>query len=46
MRRSNRNINTPPPRANPGRLTILCAREVGNLICKAFPGSDYRKYEY
>jgi len=36
----------PPPRANAGRLTILCARGVGNLICKAFPGPHNRKYEY
>ena len=33
MHRSNRNFNiTPPtPRANPGHLTISCARGVGNL---------------
>ena len=28
----------PPPRANPGHLTIFCARGVGNLTDKAFPG--------
>ena len=39
MRRSNRNFNIPPPlRANPGHLTIFCARGVGNFICKAFLG--------
>ena len=39
MRRSNRNLNIPPPpRANPGHLTIFCARRVGNLTGKAFPG--------
>ena len=38
MRRSNRNFNIPPPRANPGHLTIFCARGVGNLTGKAFPG--------
>ena len=40
MRRSNRNFNIPPPppRANPGHLTIFCARGVGNLTDKAFPG--------
>ena len=27
-----------PPRANPGHLTIFCARGVGNLTGKAFPG--------
>ena len=37
MRRSNRNFNI-PPRANPGHLTIFCARGVGNLTDKAFPG--------
>ena len=37
MRRSNRNFNI-PPRANPGHLTIFCARGVGNLTGKAFPG--------
>ena len=31
MRRSNRNFNIPPPRANPGHLTTSCARGVGNL---------------
>ena len=30
MHRSNRNFNI-PPRANPGHLTISCARGVGNL---------------
>ena len=29
---------SPPPRANPGYLTIFCARGVGNLTDKAFPG--------
>ena len=29
---------SPPPRANPGHLTIFCARGVGNLTDKAFPG--------
>ena len=38
MRRSNRNFNIPPPRANPGHLTTFCARGVGNLTGKAFPG--------
>ena len=38
MRRSNRNFNIPPPRANPGHLTIFCARGVGNLTGKSFPG--------
>ena len=28
----------PPPRANPGHLTIFFARGVGNLTDKAFPG--------
>ena len=28
----------PPPRENPGHLTIFCARGVGNLTGKAFPG--------
>ena len=28
----------PPPQANPGHLTIFCARGVGNLTGKAFPG--------
>ena len=28
----------PPPRANPGHLTTFCARGVGNLTGKAFPG--------
>ena len=28
----------PPPRANPGHLTIFCARGVGNLTGKSFPG--------
>ena len=28
----------PPPRANPRHLTIFCARGVGNLTDKAFPG--------
>ena len=37
MCRSNRNFNT-TPLANPGHLTILCARGVGNLICNEFPG--------
>ena len=31
MRRSNRNFNIPPPRANPEHLTTSCARGVGNL---------------
>ena len=30
--------STSPPRANPGHLTIFCARGVGNLTDKAFPG--------
>ena len=38
MRRSNRNFNIPPPGTNFGHLAIFCARGVGNLICKAFPG--------
>ena len=31
MRRSNRNFDIRPPRANPGHLTIFCPRGVGNL---------------
>ena len=30
--------STSSPRANPGHLTIFCARGVGNLTDKAFPG--------
>ena len=38
MRRSNRNFNI-LPRANPGHLTISCARGVGNFILpRANPG--------
>ena len=42
MRRSNWKFNIPPPLswANPGHLTIFCARGVGSLICKAFPGVE------
>ena len=43
MRRSTRNFNIPtlpshPSRPNPGQLTILYARGVGNLTGKAFSG--------
>ena len=31
-------LQHPSPRANPGHLTIFCARGLGNLICKAFQG--------
>ena len=31
-------INLPPPKPNFGHLTPFCARGVGNLTGKAFPG--------
>ena len=31
-------MGNPTTRPNPVHLTIFCARGVGNLICKAFPG--------
>ena len=41
MYQSNRTLNTPPPRAYPGQLTSVAAREGGNLMNLVFPGEGY-----